>query len=247
MVAASNPLVYIPSLAAGAWFHRRRAALFADGLWRPALSDFVVWRSGERESIAARFQSASADLEALCAELGVQYQSVRGSAATRDELLRLLGSADTIRISCHGRAKPPLTFEFMLASNGSLPPSLPAYWHAGRATEFIFDWNALPAGPTCPPVVFSAACASGRAAVLQGGERVGLERALFRAGSLTYVAPQWSVPVDPIQTLTHSIIRRYLAGASSVARIVWEEAAAVHAAGMPEWIARSIAIHGDVH
>jgi len=248
IVAGTNPLFYIPSLAAGAWFHRRRAALFDGALWRPRVfNDFVVWRAGERESIAARFQSASAELEALCAGLGVRYGSVRGAAATRDELLRLLGSADVIRISCHGRAKPPLTFEFMLASNGSLPPSLPAYWAAGRATEFIFDWNALPAGLSCPPVVFSAACASGRTAVLPGGERVGLERALFRAGSLTYVAPEWSVPVDPIQTLTHSIIRRYLSGDSSLARIVWEEAAAAHAAGMPEWVARSIAIHGDLH
>jgi tetratricopeptide (TPR) repeat protein len=243
------PLSYAPSLAIAQLLHTRRLQMEGGARWRSGtVSDFVVWRVGERPGVIEHFQSASAALEEKLLTLGVQYARTAGVGGTRSALFEVLQTSECVRLSCHGRARAgDLRFELLVAAEGQLPPRDDTALDSERGQGFLVDWQAISELHTCAPVVFSAACASGMAVSVRGRERIGLERPLFRAGTLSYVAPQWPVPVAQIQSLINRIMARYLADLSRpIAWVVFEEVNAAVAEGVPEWVARAVAVHGDL-
>jgi tetratricopeptide (TPR) repeat protein len=242
------PLSYAPSLAIAQLLRTRRLQMRGGARWRPGtVSDFVVWRVGERPGVIEHFQSASAAIEEKLSALGVHYTRTAGIGGTRAALFQALQTSECVRLSCHGRARAGnLRFELLVAAEGQLPPRDDTALDSERGQRFLVDWQAIGELHICAPLVFSAACASGMAISLRGGERIGLERPLLRAGTVSYVAPQWPVPVAQIQPLINRIMTRYLADLSQpLARVVFEEANAAGAEGVPEWVARSVAVHGD--
>lgn len=148
-------------------------------------------------------------------------------------------------LSRKGRADD-LRFELLVAADGQLPPNDPIALDSEQGHRFLVDWQVISELRKCAPIVFSAACDSGMAISVRGGERIGLERALFQAGTLAYVAPQWPVPVAQIQPLINGIITTYLTNPTqTLAEVVFKEVNAAVAEGMPDWVARSVAVYGD--
>jgi hypothetical protein len=241
------PLAYVPSLAVAALLHDRGQALAGQDGWRPAtLQDMVVWQEGEDPAVVQHFKDGAAALAAALGPLGVAYGCTDGTASTRDSLLAALQAADCVRLACHGHADIDNgEFQLLVAADGRLPPSDPHALASAAGRRFLLDWEDITGLSRCAPVVFSTACASGMAICVRGGERVGLERPLFRAGALAYVAPQWPVPVEHVQRLMNAIITRYVGDrAVGLARAVQEEVNTAVEQGMPEWVARSVAVHG---
>ncbi|HEX8597380.1 MAG TPA: CHAT domain-containing protein [Chloroflexia bacterium] len=247
ILGESFPLNFVPSLAVAQLLHRRRLDLPGGIRWRPhQVHDFIVWRFGEQPSIIEQFQLGASSLERDLDALGVGYTSTQGIEGTREALIQALQKAECVRLSCHGRARiDDMRFELLVADD-QLPPTDATSLDSEPGQRFLVDWQTISELHNCPPLVFSAACASGMAISLRGGERVGLERPLFRGGTLAYVAPQWPVPVAHIQPLINRIIRAYNANADqNLTDTVFGEINAAVKEGVPSWVARSVAIHGD--
>jgi tetratricopeptide (TPR) repeat protein len=246
--ARHHSISYAPSLRAAAALHRRRIATKEGGSsWRPReIHDFVIWKAGEPAANIAIFEKAAAELQKALQDVGCTYKASIGTEATR-EALRQAFASSSVRLSCHGRADPRnLRFDLLVAADGFLPPGQPTVMAEQLGERFLVGWQELSTLEKAPPIVFSAACGSGLASAVAGGERVGLERSLLRAGTLAYVAPQWPVPIANIQPLINKIIITYFANPNStLSRVVWEIATAAIAAGMNERVARSVAVHGD--
>ena len=248
ILGQNHPLNYVPSLSIAHLLHRQRLQMENGQNWRPiSVHDFIVWRVGEKPQSVEYFRSSSASLEANLSALGVQYTRTEGVLGSREALVQALQTAKCVRLSCHGRARErSLHFELVVAAGGQLPPADPTALDGVLGQRFLVDWQTIATLRNCAPLVFSAACASGLAISLIGGERVGLERPLFRAGTLAYVAPQWPVPVADIQPLINRIITTYIANPiRTLATIVFDEVNAAVSEGMPNWVARSVSVHGD--
>jgi hypothetical protein len=243
------PLSYAPSLAAASVLRRMRLALGSQSFeWRPRdLHDFVVWKAGEREENVGAFQQSAAALRAGAEACGCAYQGTVGIQATREALFEALTKRDCVRLSCHGSGDSlNLRFNLLVAWKGLLPPGHPAVLGGKLGERFLVGWRELSRLPSASPLVFSAACASGLTASVRGGERVGLERSLLRAGTVAYVAPQWPVQIATIQPLVNRVIVAYLrAPGRALADIVFEETNAAISEGVAMRVARSLVVHGD--
>ncbi len=244
---AEHPVSYAPSLAAAAAL-RRRAPSFKRGAWRPkALHDFVVWKANEDQGNINEFEQAAADLKTHVERLGLGYQASVGLEATQNALFAALAQCDCVRLSCHGRGDSrDLRFDLLVSCDGHLPPGHPTVLASQLGERFLVTWQELSLLPASSPLVFSAACASGLTASLLGGERIGLERSLLRAGTVCYVAPQWPVPIALIQPLVNRVIVAYLGEVEkTLSEVVLDVANAAIAKGVPIRVARSLAVHGD--
>lgn len=201
----------------------------------------------ERPEIIEHFQSASVALEADLSTLGTQYAHTSGVAGTREALFQTLQMSECVRLSCHGRGHTDkLRFELLVAADNQLPPADASVLASESGHRFLVNWQAITELSRCASIVFSTACASGMAISLRGGERIGLERSLFGAGAVTYVAPLWSVPVAQIQPLINRIMTKYIGNSQkTVAEVVFEEVNMAVAEGVPIWVARSVAVLGD--
>ena len=94
----------------------------------------------------------------------------------------------------------------------------------GHAANHLLSWRELAGLTDISPIVLSGACSSGEALLRDGGERLGLERPLFMAGAVAFVAPQWPVSMDEIQRLNVLIAEAYIADpAKPLAIVLWEQ------------------------
>ena len=247
--ARQYSISYAPSLRAAAALHRRRLGMNGGGpQWRPrGIHDFVIWKADESPSNIALFKGAAEGLREAVQAMGCAYAASIGTDATRASLREALAGSEALRLSCHGRADPrSLRFDLLVAADGFLPPGHPTVLAEQLGERFLVGWQELSTLEKAPPVVFSAACGSGLASTVAGGERVGLERSLLRAGTLAYVAPQWPVPIADIQPMMNKIIFAYLANPRlDLSRVVSKVAADSIAEGMSERVALSVAVHGD--
>lgn len=247
-LAGAYPCSYVPSLAIARTLRERRCALPGGAEWRPSsFFDFMVWQYQERAEVIAAFRAASQELSATMKARGVSFESAMGTSATQPRLLEALSQVDCLRLACHGFAAPDsLKFQLLISNGVQLPPSSPRALQSDVGQQFLLNWADLMDLTACPPLIFSSACASGSAAGVPGGERMGLERPLLAAGALAYVAPQWSVPVTGIQPLLNQVIITYLTEPTrTLSEVLAEKANNAIAAGLPAWIAHSLAIHGD--
>ncbi|HMG06394.1 MAG TPA: CHAT domain-containing protein [Chthoniobacterales bacterium] len=247
--ARDHPISYAPSVRAASALHCRRLEKSGEGPpWRPReIHDFVIWKADEPLANIAVFQRTAAELQEALRNIGCVYNASIGTKATRQALRDALTSSESVRLSCHGRADPRnLRFDLLVAADGFLPPGQPTVMAEQLGERFLVGWQELSSLETAPPIVFSAACGSGLASAVAGGERVGLERSFLRAGTLAYVAPQWPVPIADIQPMMNKIIITYLASPNStLSRVISDVATDAIAAGMNERVARSVAVHGD--
>jgi hypothetical protein len=238
---------YAPSLATICLLRHERSQRLGKRHWRPRdLHDFVVWRVGENPNAVLSFQNASHALQGSLQRHAMEYTASMGVEGTEQNLTTALKEKDCVKISCHGRAKvDSLRFELLVAASGQLPPQDARALDSELGEQFLLNWNELEGISRSSPLVFSTACASGMAVSVTGGERLGLERYLFNAGTLCYVAPQWPVPIEAIQTLMNRIIETYFDCSDlSVSEIIYNLLKSPPEE-IPGWVMRSIILIGD--
>jgi tetratricopeptide (TPR) repeat protein len=246
---ADHPLSYAPSLVAASSLRFRHMQLSPEGVpWRPKnLYDFVVWKAGEPEENVDEFKEGAAALQKAIEPFGCTYDASVGIQATRQELFDALTHKDSMRLSCHGRGDARNSrFDLLVACQGQLPPGHPTLLSGAFSEPFLVSWQELSKLQSTPPIVFSTACASGLTASVRGGERIGLERSLLRAGTFAYVAPQWKVPISAIQPFVNRVIVEYLRTPErTLAQTVFDVTAAAISEGISLRVARSLMVHGD--
>jgi tetratricopeptide (TPR) repeat protein len=244
------PLSYVPSLSAAAALRRRRLALddCLGQAWRPRnLHDFVVWKVGETAGNVGEFARWATALREDVEARGGVYRASTGLEATRQALFDALRQSDCVRLSCHGRGDPRnLRFDLLVADGGRLPPGHPTVLANELGKRFLVGWEELATLASAAPLVFSTACTSGLTTSLRGGERVGLERSLLRAGTVAFAAPQWPVKIAVIQPLVNRIIKTYFdAPKQTLAEVIFRETNQAIQEGVKLQVARSLAVHGD--
>lgn len=211
-VAPETALSFTPGLEALLALRRRREALPGGIAWRPkSLFDFAVWRRGEKPAVAAGLALSAEKGATLAAEFGLSHASAVGAKADREALLSGLRGADAARLTCHGRLiSREETVDLIVANDDELPPSSALALLSPASAGHIVGWRDLSDVARAPGLVVSSACHSGDAVRHRGGERLGLERPLFAAGAVCYVAPMWPVPTLASQDFSTEFLRRLL-------------------------------------
>lgn len=186
---------FVPSLAALLVLRARRRALPGGlGFVPRRFGDFAVWLQGDQPSVIAALQDTEADGRQIAANHGLTYTARIGGDATEPALVDLLCRNELVRIACHGRLDPAAgVFELMVAADGELPPRTLIEQDRPSVRAHRLDRRRLQELSGIAPYVVASACCSGAVIFTPGGERIGLERALFIAGSVAIAAPQWDV------------------------------------------------------
>jgi tetratricopeptide (TPR) repeat protein len=247
-LGAGRPICFAPSLGALLALRAARLALPGGRAWQPAnMLDFSVWFNTERAEEAASLAAAPERGAAIAARYGLGHRALAGREGTAANLLSALEGADVARIACHGRIlAEEEAVDLIVAADGRLPPAnLSTLLDLGRAPH-ILSWRRIAALPRAPLVVFSSACDSGATVLHQGGERLGLERAFFAAGSIAYIAPQWPVPTIAMQHLMDNLVAKWIDDPSRpLAHLVRDERVAAQARGEPALAVEALAVFGD--
>jgi tetratricopeptide (TPR) repeat protein len=245
---AERPLCFAPSLGLLLALRERRRRLPAGLGWRPRdMFDFAVWRLGDKPTVVQALQMAVSEGAVVARDQGLAHEARSGTQGDSAALLSGLMRADFTRVACHGRILPNEdALDLVVAADGLLPPASAAGLAGHEATGHILGWQRLSELANASPVVFSSACDSGAAILHVGGERLGLERPLFAAGTITYVAPQWPVPVVAIQQFFSMMLGEYLKDPTrSVADILRDTRVKATAAGLSPLAVSAPAVFGD--
>jgi CHAT domain-containing protein len=207
--------------------------------------DFVTWFDKERPPEANALASSVTQGAHLAERHGLSHDAASGVDATAERLLSGLGTSDLARVACHGRIVPHAeAVDLIVAASGYLPPDDLTALRASDA--HVFSWRKLASVSTTPTVVISSACDSGLNVKNEGGERLGLERPLFVAGTLIYIAPLWPVPTCTIQQVVNELIEQWLEAPQTSLAVHLAELRQRHlAAGTPHLAARALAVFGD--
>jgi tetratricopeptide (TPR) repeat protein len=210
---STRPVCFAPSLGSILALRERRRRIPGGLAWRPRCAfEFAVSRVGDKTNVAQALQSAVSQGEAVARKYGLAFDAKIGVEADGPALLEGLSRADLTRIACHGRILPNEdAVDLLVAAHGLLPPAAAAALESSQGEGHVLGWRQLADLPRASPVVISSACDSGAAVLHAGGERLGLERPLFAAGSIGFVAPQWPVPASSIQGLMLTIFDAYMA------------------------------------
>ena len=247
-LGGERPVCFVPSLGALTALRAERLARPGGLAWRPkSMLDFAVWFATERKEEASSLAKAPAHGAAIAAQYGLSHRALGGREGTAESLMAALEDTDVARIACHGRILAEQeAIDLIVAAEGRLPPSnLSKLLEAGRAPH-ILGWRRIAALRRAPSVVFSSACDSGATIHDPGGERLGLERAFFAAGSVAYVAPQWPVPTIAIQDLIDKVVVRWLADTSApLAQVIYDERVAARNRGESPLGVEALAVFGD--
>lgn len=209
-LAGSHSVGFLPSLAAAVALHARGAAT---AHVRPrTLFGFAVWFDRERADEAAALATVTGEVDRLAASHGLQVRHVAGVQGTREQLLSGLADSDATWIACHGHVRREAeSVDLLVAAQGRLPPADLRRTAASRRDEHVVGWQSMAALKGASRFVLSSACDSGLTLVNPGGERLGLERALFPAGTAAFVAPLWPVPTVHIQVVAARLMDAWLA------------------------------------
>lgn len=236
-----NPIVVAPGLRALLALRARSER--AEPVALPRFTDVSVWRNSDDAGV---FTDGYIAFEQIARSSGVSVRLVNGILGTGPALLAEIENCTIMRIACHGYVVPARgVFGFLVSARGQLPPSRIEII-IDSADDFFLDWSEIGKLDGCAPLIFSCACSSGSSTSIRGGERIGLERPFFQAGCLTFVAPQWPVPIVTVQQLINDVIASYVANPKELmCQHVHRCCNLAVEKGVPEWIARSIVVYGN--
>jgi hypothetical protein len=241
-------LCFVPSVGALLAMRARRLTLPGGLAWRPrSLFEFATWFEAERAEEAAALAAMAERGAAIGAKHLLAYSSAAGTAASADRLLFGLRDADLASIACHGRILPDAeAVDLIVAADDRLPPNDLTQLLGDRRARHVLGWRELSSISSASAIVLSSACNSGLAILHPGGERLGLARPLFLAGTLAYVAPQWPVPTVAMQDIATALLDSWLSRPDqSLAKSVLLQRGAAVAAGQPALAAEAFALFGD--
>lgn len=237
----ARPVCFVPSISALVSLRARHAGAEAPR----KLFAFAAWFDREREDEARALADGVQIASGIAQRNGLAADSVTGAQATGEQLLAGLSAAEVAWIACHGRMRPG-GVELYVSAQGSLAPADASAIREGLRDPHILRWTQLESMQSASRTVFSSACDSGLAITNPGGERLGLERPLFVAGTATFLAPVWPVPTVAAQGMLSSILDAWL-GDPGVALVqhVWRARNAGMAAGEPALACAAFVPFGD--
>ena len=239
-----HPIAFLPNLAGLPTLMARRDAARGAG----HVADFSVWRAGDHEALVSALETGEDELRSLCEgpAAASTYQSYVGRSATSEALIAALSKADILRLSAHGDVDPDAgSFYLLVAANDGLPPRAVEAVSRLEAAEHRLEWSRLADLNRAAAIVISTACESGLVVTSGSGERLGLERPLFSAGTAVFAAPLWEAPVSDVQALSLDIVRRLFEEPhKSVSQVVWDAQTEARNAGMPMVASRCIGVFG---
>lgn len=243
-----HPIAVLPSLAGGILLDRRHN----NTTRRPSrVAEFSVWRVGDRHEVIAAMENSARAMADRCSAQSpaLPFESYIGRDATAEALFSALKGADLLRLSAHGIASASAgAFHLLVAAGGSLPPAAVETATGSQGESYRVSWNRLSASDEASRTVISTSCESGLVITAAGGERLGLERPLFRAGTSVFVAPQWEAPVAAVQDMTVEIASRMIETPDLPAcRIAWEVQCAAHDRGVSPVASRCLGVFGALN
>lgn len=241
-----RPLSFIPSISGLIAMRIQRLNRFSGLFWSlRRLFDFTVWFDNELLDEANALANLIHQGSVLANLHNIEHEAVSGKNATEERLISGLKCADIARIACHGRfVQDAEAIDLLVAANGFLPPS--NLMEINSSDLHVVSWQKLADLESAPVVVFSSACDSGVAVINTVGERFGLERQLFKAGTLIYVAPLWPVPTVAIQGLVARLIDSWLDDQTRPLAVhLAELRLKTTGEGIPQLAAKALAIFGD--
>ncbi len=245
-IAGARPLCFVPSLGAlAALRERRRQAVLPTG--RRTLFTFATWFAQERADSVRALAEVAAIGARLADSKRLTGVHASGVDATGKRLLDGLAQADVAWLACHGHiSRDAESVDLYVAAQGSLPPADLSLINKNLRDAHIVNWQALAALEHAPPLVLSSACDSGLTHTNAGGERLGLERPLFCAGTLAFVAPMWPVPTCDIQPRVAGLLEQYLSAPhAALVHDAWRARQDSLTADVPRLAAEALAVFGD--
>jgi tetratricopeptide (TPR) repeat protein len=245
---SERPACFAPSLGLLLALRERRRCLPGGLAWRPQnMFDFAVWRMGDKPAVAQALRMAASQGMIAARNHGLFHNAKIGTEADGPALLAGLSRADLTRLACHGRILPNQdAVDILVAADGLLPPAAAAALESSGTKAHVLGWQRLADLESASPIVIASACDSGAAILHAGGERLGLERPLFGAGTIAFVAPQWPVPAVATQRFFSIFLDQYLDDPTRpLATILVDTKKRAIAAGLPPLAVEAPAVFGD--
>jgi hypothetical protein len=246
LALGGRPLCFVPSLSALRSLRWRRQLRFPTLEVRPGQwCEFVTWFEKERPEEVAALRASVSKGSDLARRLGLSHSAALGVDATAERLLADLAKCDLLRIACHGRiVEHAESVDLVVAADGYLAPS--NLTSILNSDVHVLGWRQLADLTSAPAVVISSACDSGLNVKNEARERLGLERPLFFAGMIIYVAPLWPVPIRTIQQVVSELMEAWLQAPSLSLAVHLSRLRRRHlAAGVPHLASRALAVFGD--
>jgi tetratricopeptide (TPR) repeat protein len=201
---------YVPSVFVAARLRERRLADGREAVWKPdRVGNFVVWLTDDDRDVVESFTAHSNNIRHFLEAQGAIVIPAEGVAATRVAFGEMLQDTQMMHICCHGIANLRGRTHRLLVSDGkTLPPSDVVALANPQNDAFFVDWDKV-GTQRAPLIVLSCACSSAVTSLQTAGERVGLERSLFRRGTSSFIAPLWNIVAFDIHRLTEQVLRNY--------------------------------------
>jgi tetratricopeptide (TPR) repeat protein len=247
-LGSMRALCFVPSVGALLAMRARRHQLKGGLRFRPrSMFGFAVWFESERAEAVEALSSTIEKTARMAREMGLSHASAQSVEGTGERLLQGLATAELALIACHGRILPDEeAIDLIVSAEGRLPPGDLTSILSDRSAPHVLEWQRLTKLSKASAVVVSTACNSGLAVLHAGGERLGLERPLFGADTVAYIAPQWPVPTVPVQDMAVGLLRRWLSSPDeSLVRSVAAQRRASRDAGVTPLAFESFAAFGD--
>ncbi len=242
-ILANQPIAYVPSVSVSSvLFNRANKEL----VYPSCIGEVISWRFGENPKLLESMRMGGEELENICSRLQVEYQSVSGLNATQTNVQKLLQKTLWIKLSCHGVADIESgQFAFVLSDGDQNPPGLGDLLdNKELASRYLYSWNEVTrAGGSCK-LVFSTACTSGSTVATVGGEQIGMARAFFRSGVVSYIAPLWPVGGRAAQTFINTLIDSCLSKPDVQLATHIRDVRNTLQGHIPNWVGYAFILHG---
>ena len=239
---------FIPSITALLGLRARRRRLACGIQFRPSsLADFAVWHADDAAPVVEALKGTPEDGRRIAAAVKIPYNPVIGIEASAERLTRLLSEEEAVRIACHGRFDAAsASFEFVVADGTTLPQAASIQDETPESKRFRVDLTALATLPRTPSFVFASSCCAGAAQTSPGGERIGLERALFDRGTVALCAAMWDVDAAQVRDFLGVLMETWWTHPSAGLDVVRNNLANIGLAqGIVPGVARALAVFGD--
>jgi tetratricopeptide (TPR) repeat protein len=240
-----QPICFAPSIAALIALRERRRAQMPPSA--PSLFTFATWFNRELAASAAALAEVTVIGREIAERKGLESTHCTGCEATREALLGGLKEAGIAWLACHGHIRRGTrSVDLYVAADGHLPPADLNRINSDLRSAHLVNWQELALLEKAPQIVISSACDSGLTHITPGGERLGLERPLFCAGTRVFIAPLWPVPTRIVQQEVTILLDKMMGQtATSLVEHVFELRAESARAGVVPLAREALAVFGD--
>ena len=243
-ILLDQPIAYVPSISiALSLLSRAEKELF----YPPStIGEVISWKFNENAKLVKYMNDGGIELKEICNHLSVEYQPESGINASKSNVLKLIRKAPWIKLNCHGLAKSDYgKFAIVLSDGNQDPPKLDdLLTNEELSSRYLLHWEEMAEAQGSCRLIFSTACASGSSSATLGGEQIGMARAFFRSGLLSYIAPIWPVGGKGSQIFINTLINSCLSNPDiPLTNHILNVRKTLHNQ-IPDWTSYAFVLHG---